>query len=79
MYLCSGLGRAQMKEISITTPYIKLGQMLKIAGLIQTGGEEKVFVTSHKILVNGELENRRGRKLYPNDKVDVDLQGFLIK
>lgn len=79
MYLYSGLERAKMKEISITTPYIKLGQMLKVASLIQTGGEEKTFVASHKILVNGESENRRGRKLYPNDKVDIDSQLFLIK
>lgn len=68
-----------MQSVKITTEYIKLGQLLKLVHLISSGGEEKVFVLTHKILVNGESENRRGRKLYPNDKIVVDNHEFVIE
>ncbi len=55
-----------MKNIKINTEYITLGQFLKIADIISTGGEAKFFLSSNDIYVNNELENRRGRKLYPN-------------
>lgn len=67
-----------MEEIKISTEYIKLGQLLKLTNLISTGGEEKIFVATRKILVNKELENRRGRKLYPNDIVEVENRVFKI-
>ena len=68
-----------MKQVEIYTPYIKLGQMLKLVDLISTGGEEKIFIATNKIYVNGELEDRRGRKLYENDVVKVGKEEFLIK
>ena len=68
-----------MKKVEITTPYIKLGQMLKLVDLISTGGEEKVFIATNRIYVNGELEDRRGRKLYENDTVKVGNEEFVIK
>ena len=61
----------------IKTEYIKLEQYLKMNNLISTGGQAKVFLLEHKIEVNGETENRRGRKLYPGDSVAVD--GKLLK
>lgn len=63
-----------MKKIAITTEYITLGQFLKLADIISTGGEVKHFVKETPILVNDEPENRRGRKLYPNDRIAV--RGF---
>jgi len=60
-----------MKKIKIATPFITLGQFLKFADLIQSGGEAKFFLTEHDIHVNQELEVRRGRKLYPGDFVTV--------
>lgn len=67
-----------MEEIKISTEYIKLGQLLKLTNIISTGGEEKIYVATRKILVNNEPENRRGRKLYPNDIVEVENRIFKI-
>jgi len=60
-----------MKEIRITTEYITLCQFAKFAGICFTGGEAKEFVVGGNLLVNGEEEIRKGRKLYPGDKVTV--------
>jgi S4 domain protein YaaA len=49
--------------------YITLGQLLKAAGVLGTGGEVKSYLAETTILVNGEPEQRRGRKLYPGDLV----------
>lgn len=53
-----------MKTIKINTEYITLGQFLKIANIISSGGEAKFFLSSNEVYVNNELENRRGKKLY---------------
>ena len=45
--------------------YIKLDQFLKLANVVQTGGEAKVLIQSGQVLVNGQVETRRGRKLRP--------------
>jgi len=60
-----------MKTIAITTEYITLGQLLKFAGLLQSGGEVKTFLTDTRVTVNDEPENRRGRKLYAGDRIAV--------
>jgi ribosome-associated protein YbcJ (S4-like RNA binding protein) len=65
-------------EVNITSEYIRLGQLLKLVDLIRSGGEEKMFVLTHFIQVNGVQENRRGRKLYPGDVVVVDQQTYTI-
>ena len=51
--------------------YITLGVLLKIGGVIQTGGMAKFFLMENKVLINNELDNRRGRKLYDGDVVEV--------
>ncbi|MBD0382263.1 MULTISPECIES: S4 domain-containing protein YaaA [Paenibacillus] len=61
-----------MKQIAINTEYITLGQFLKLADCISTGGQAKFFVKEEKIEVNGQAENRRGRKLVPRDVVSVE-------
>ena len=58
--------------------YITLGVLLKIAGIIDTGGQAKYFLSENVVLVNDEKENRRGRKLYHGDKIQVQGQTFLI-
>ena len=58
--------------------YITLGVLLKIAGIIDTGGQAKYFLSENVVLVNGEEDNRRGRKLYPGDQIQVLGQTFLI-
>ncbi len=68
-----------MEEIFIYTDFVTLGQFLKLANLIQTGGEAKEFLNNHEILVNGELDNRRGRKLYDGMVVSLLNKKFVIK
>ena len=68
-----------MEKVSITTPYIKLGQFLKYVNLISSGGEEKVFILTTPIFVNKEKEIRRGRKLYAGDIIEVSGKTFIIE
>ena len=59
-------------------PFITLGVLLKITGIIDTGGQAKFFLAENTVLVNGEEENRRGRKLYRGDLIQVGKQAFSI-
>ncbi|MCS7463119.1 S4 domain-containing protein YaaA [Paenibacillus doosanensis] len=61
-----------MKTIHIQTEYITLGQFLKLADCISTGGQAKSFLQEAAIFVNGEPENRRGKKLVDQDRVRVE-------
>ena len=65
-------------EISIYSDYITLGQFLKLADIIQTGGEAKSFLADHKIKIDGVLDNRRGRKLRGGEIVEVLGQTYEI-
>lgn len=58
--------------------FITLGVLLKITGIIDTGGQAKFFLAENTVLVNGEEENRRGRKLYHGDLIQVGKQAFSI-
>lgn len=58
--------------------YITLQSVLQITDIISTGGMAKAYLETEKVLVNGVPENRRGRKLYPNDLVKVSGKTFLI-
>jgi ribosome-associated protein len=59
------------REVKIRGDMIRLGQLLKLAGLIDAGGEAAAYLDSHRVLVNGEAEGRRGRQLHPGDAVAV--------
>jgi S4 domain protein YaaA len=61
-----------MRKIAISTEYITLGQLLKLAGCVDTGGEVKLFLRERRVTVNGQREERRGRKLYPGDMVEAE-------
>lgn len=64
-----------IKNVTINTEYIKLGQLLKLLGLISNGSEAKNFIEENHIIVNGEDELRRGRKIYPGYKIKIgDLE-----
>lgn len=67
-----------MKQIKISTEFVTLGQFLKLANLIQTGGEAKFYLKENKVIVDGEEDNRRGRKLYSGNIVEVKNQTFEI-
>ena len=58
-----------MEVIRLRDEYIKLGQALKAAGLVESGVEAKDVITEGLVTVNGEKDNRRGRKLYAGDLV----------
>lgn len=68
-----------MKIIKIHKEYIELQQLLKMVSIIQTGGEAKIFLKENIVLVNDLQENRRGRKLYPGDKIEVFGESYLIE
>ena len=59
--------------------FITLQSLLKITDIISTGGMVKAYLAENEVLVNGELEDRRGRKLYPGDEIKVDGRTFVIK
>ena len=58
--------------------YITLQSLLKVANVISTGGMAKMFLEENDVLVNGELERRRGRKLYSGDKIKFENKAFTI-
>jgi ribosome-associated protein len=60
-----------MREVEIGSDMIRLGQFLKLADLIDTGGEGKILIASGDVRVNGEVDTRRGRQLHPGDVVEV--------
>jgi ribosome-associated protein len=59
------------EKITIHTEYITLGQFLKLADVIQSGGMAKWFLSEYEIFINGELDQRRGRKLRSGDTVRI--------
>ena len=58
-----------MEMITITTEYIKLQDLLKLAAVTATGGEAKLLIQDGEVLVNGEVCTMRGKKLRPGDVV----------
>lgn len=60
------------RNIELTQEEITLGQFLKFAGLIDSGGATRWYLSEHVILVNGEVDQRRGRKLHPGDQVQIE-------
>ena len=60
-------------EIEIKTEYIKLEQLLKYANLVETGGMAKQAIQEGLVLLNGEVEVRRGKKIYKGDIVKLSL------
>ena len=68
-----------MKTITINTEYITLGQFLKFANIISNGSDAKPFLLENKIFVNGEEENRRGKKLYDGYLVKIGKNEFQVK
>ncbi len=59
-----------MKKVHIKDDHIKLGQALKLAGLVDSGVEAKIVIQDGLVRVNGEVDLRRGRKLVPGDEAE---------
>ncbi len=66
-------------EIIINTEYIKLGALLKLAGLVSSGVEAKIFIREGEVLYNGEVETRRGKKVYDGDIVEFNGESIKVK
>ena len=58
-----------MRDVDIDDDMIRLGQFLKFAGVLDSGGEAKSVIAAGEVLVNGEVETRRGRQLHRGDVV----------
>ena len=68
----------ETRKIAIVTDYITLGQFLKLADLISSGGYAKAYLAEASISINGVDDTRRGRKLYPGDVVVIDEISYTI-
>lgn len=68
-----------MREINIKDEFIKLGQALKLSGEVDSGIDAKFVIQDGKVSVNGEVDYRRGRKLYKDDIFSYDGKEFIIK
>jgi ribosome-associated protein len=66
------------REIQIEGRTIRLGQLLKLAGLIDSGSAVKALLATQPVSVNGEPESRRGRQLHPGDQVRVGEQILVL-
>ncbi|WP_099974104.1 MULTISPECIES: S4 domain-containing protein YaaA [Lactobacillaceae] len=66
------------EKITIETEFITLGQAIKEAGIVGTGGQAKMYLKDNMVQVNGEDENRRGRKLYSGDVLVIENTTFEI-
>lgn len=67
----------KMEIIKLRDEYIKLGQALKAAGMVENGAEAKVFIQEGLVMVNGSIETQRGKKLTDGDI--VSFQGQEVK
>jgi ribosome-associated protein len=64
-------GEPDVREVAVRDDGIRLGQLLKLAGLVETGADAKALLAAGVVLVNGEVEVRRGRQLAVGDVVRV--------
>jgi ribosome-associated protein len=58
-------------KVYFKTEYIKLQQFMKLANIVSQGSDAKIFITQGEVLVNGDIETRRGRKIYSGDIVEA--------
>lgn len=65
-------------EIKIKTEYIKLQDLLKFAGAVETGGDAKLIIQEGRVSVNGETCTMRGKKLRPGDRAAIDGETELV-
>ena len=68
-----------METIKIRDDFIKLGQALKLAGLVDSGVEAKIEIQEGQVKVNGLAELQRGRKIYPGDVIEFDGQQVKVE
>ncbi len=67
-----------MEIVEIKTESIKLDQVLKWSNAVSSGGEAKLLIQEGQVLVNGVVETKRSKKVYPNDVITIGNQTFRI-
>jgi ribosome-associated protein len=67
-----------MTDVQIDGEMTRLGQFLKLANAVDTGGSAKIRITDGDVTVNGEVEFRRGRQLHAGDVVEIDGQQYKV-
>lgn len=67
-----------MENIKIETEFIKLDQLLKWCGVVGSGTDAKILIKNEVVKVNGEIETRRGKKIYSEDVIEVDEKEYKI-
>ena len=67
-----------MTDMTITTEFIKLQDLLKLANLVGTGGEAKIDIQEGEVSVNGEVCTMRGKKIRPGDTVSYDGEELTV-
>ena len=68
-----------MEEIVLRDEFIKLGQAIKAAGLVESGVEAKIVIQDGEVKVNGVVEKQRGKKIFGGDVVEYNGSSILIK
>lgn len=68
-----------MEEIVLRDEFIKLGQAIKAAGLVESGVEAKIVIQDGEVKVNGVIETQRGKKLFGGEVVEYNGSSILIK
>ena len=68
-----------METIKIRDEYIKLGQALKLAGLVESGVDAKIEIQDGNVKVNGEVEFQRGKKIHAGDVIEFDGQQVRVE
>ena len=68
----------QTETIQIYTEFIKLQDLLKFSGAVETGGDAKLIIQEGRVAVNGEVCSMRGKKLRPGDRAVIDGETELI-
>lgn len=68
----------KMEAIQINDEFIKLGQAMKLAGMVDSGVDAKFLIQDGQVKVNGEVDTRRGRKLYPQDVFEYQGQEVTV-
>ncbi|MEI7625228.1 MAG: RNA-binding S4 domain-containing protein [Actinomycetota bacterium] len=65
-------------DVPIRGESIRLGQLLKLVGAVEGGGDVKAFLANRNVLVNGESEQRRGRQLRHGDRIEIDAHQLVV-
>ena len=68
-----------MEKVKITTEYIKLEQMMKLAGMVGSGSDAKMLIGEGIVKVNGNVELQRGKKLRPGDTAEFEGKKYIVE